>query len=98
MDILSKITGIYKSGDFEVVKMGKSHTVEGGFGMRLTIYGGASFSRHCPNCGRFVCPDKYLSVNRFMNDFLRKIPRTAPADCTRCGVVRVAFAGYGNGS
>lgn len=53
----------------------------------LIQYGGAIFDTRCPNCGRFTKPRKQLSVNKFMQ--IRK--RTAPADCKKCGYVRIRF-------
>ena len=54
-------------------------------------YGGALFSAKCPKCGRIAKPWKSMSVNRFMSDFTSKKEQTAPADCKKCGYVRIKF-------
>ncbi len=58
-------------------------------------YGGAVFHANCPHCGRKLKMPPSLSVNKFMDDGIRK--RTVPsilANCTKCGIQRIGVKRY----
>ncbi|KKM70872.1 hypothetical protein LCGC14_1436320 [marine sediment metagenome] len=63
-------------------------------GLETKQYGGAVFSTVCPTCKAIVVMAKSLNVNRFMSEFLKKIPRTVPGICKLCGPVRLPFISF----
>jgi len=62
--------------------------------MKMAQYGGAVFSRFCPKCGKEAKPDSKLSVNAFMNQFLRKEAHSVGGKCKDCGFIRLPFLGW----
>lgn len=62
--------------------------------MKMVQYGGAIFSRFCPKCGKETKPERTISINHFMINFLKKRPHTANGKCNDCGSVRLPFLGW----
>lgn len=57
---------------------------------RVVYEGGATFVPVCINCGRFVKPDKTISVNEEVG-FIKPQPN---ADCAKCGRTKMIFEGF----
>ena len=62
--------------------------------MKMVQYGGAVFSRFCPKCGEKAKPNKYLSVNRFMSEAVKKLPHLTDGKCRSCGDIKFPFLGW----
>ena len=65
-------------GDFEYVE-----------GPRTQYEGGAVFVRVCEKCGRFVKPDKAVSVNEYTG-----LVDKPNATCSKCGRTKMLFEGF----
>lgn len=56
----------------------------------VTYKSGATFTRRCPQCGRYVKPDDSVWIQGADEQ-----PAPKPnATCTKCGRVRMEFEGY----
>lgn len=53
-------------------------------------FDGATFSRQCPSCGRFIKPDESVTL-----DWEGQPKKNEPnATCKKCGRVEMDFCGY----